>query len=405
VALLRAAADDLVWQVGTVKGAGNDAVIHFYEDFLAAYDKDERIDRGIYYTFPPLVEYAVRAADDALESRFGIDGLADERVRLLDPAVGTGTFLVGVAERAIARVTEREGEALVPSLITTHLLPHLYGFELLPAPYAICHLKLNSFYEQRGRALGSNERANVFLTNSLAEPIAPTGGFLPAIGAIVAEAQQADAVKRDVPILVIIGNPPYRESSHNKEHLAEEMKVFRTVDGVPMKDRNTRPLDDDYLRFLRWSVAKLLEQETSPGCGIIAMVTNSSFLARKITRGVRKFLLERFDELRVLDLHGNQRDWFRGRVDQKVFPDVQVGIAITLFIRLGTEHKAPARVFYRETRGTVAEKFEYLKGASLDDGKWREAMPRAPRYSLVPRDVAQEWVKGSTSPIRGLRHR
>jgi hypothetical protein len=387
VAVLRSSADALVRQAGTVKAAESDAVIHFYESFLAAYDAGERIDRGIYYTHPPLVEYAVRATDDALASHFGFDGLADGRVRLLDPAVGTGTFLVGVAERAIARVKDKEGTALVPALIAEHLLPHLYGFELLPAPYAICHLKLSSFYEQQGRPLADTERANVFLTNTLADPITPTGGVLPAIGALVTETRRADEVKAETPLLVVIGNPPYSVASHNHEHIGPLMADFFSVDGQPLDERNVRPLDDDYLRFLRWSVWKLLEQPGAPGRGIIAMVTNSAYLSRPVTRGVRQFLLDRFDEIRVLDLHGNQRDWFRDRTDEKVFPQVQVGIAITLFIRRDRAHPGRARVFYRETRGTAREKYDYLAAASLGDAACAEVEPASPQYSFIAREV------------------
>lgn len=388
VAILRSSADALVKQAGTVKAADSDAVIHFYESFLDAYDAGERIDRGVYYTHPPLVDYAVRATHDALVSRFALaGGLADDQVRLLDPAVGTGTFLVGAAQRAITHVREHEGPGVVAALIEEHLLPHLYGFELLPAPYAICHLKLNSFYEQQGRALQPNERANVFLTNTLADPITPTGGVLPAIGALVTETRAADAVKANVPILVIIGNPPYSESSHNHEHIPALMADFFKVDGHPLRERNTRPLDDDYLRFLRWSIWKLLEQPGAPGRGVITLVTNSRFLSGAVTRGVRKFLLDRFDEIRVLDLHGNQRDWFRDRKDEKVFPEVQVGIAITVLIRRGGAHAGPARVFYRETRGTRAEKYAFLLGAALDDTAWQPASPVAGAYSFIPRIV------------------
>ncbi len=387
VAVLRSSADALVRQAGTVKTAESDAVIHFYENFLAAYDAGERIDRGIYYTHPPLVEYAVRATDDALISHFGVAGLADHRVRLLDPAVGTGTFLVGVAERAIARVRDKEGAALVPALIAEHLLPHLYGFELLPAPYAICHLKLSSFYEQQGRPLGDNERANVFLTNTLADPITPTGGVLPAIGAIVTETRLADEVKAETPLLVIIGNPPYSVASHNHEHIGPLMADFFMADGQPLKERNVRPLDDDYLRFLRWSVWKLLEQPGAPGRGVVAMVTNSAFLSRTVTRSVRKFMLDHFDEIRVLDLHGNRRDVIPGRRDDNVFRGAKVGIAITVFIRRDREHAGPARMFYRETRGTAKQKHKYLASASLNDGGWTKVDPVAPQYSFIPRDV------------------
>jgi len=386
VALLGATSSTLIARAGTVRGSTDDAVLYFYEHFLEAYDEGERTDRGVFYTYPPLVSYAVRAVDDTLEAAFGIDGLADARVRLLDPAVGTGTFLVAAAERAIDRVTQREGAAMARPLIADHLLPHLYGFELLPAPYAIAHLKLGSFYEQAGRALEEGERVGIYLTNTLAAPLDPLTAMLPAIGALIAETRSADAVKRDTPLLVILGNPPYSVASHNREHLGDLMAEFAMAGGQPLRERNVRPLDDDYLRFVRWSVWKLLEQEGAPGHGIVALVTNSAYLSRPVMRGVREFLLRKFDEIRVLDLHGNRRDVLRGRPDENVFPPVKVGIAITLFIRHAERVNEPGRVFYRETRGTRTQKFDYLAAATVRDAGWAEVTPQAPTFTFLPRE-------------------
>ena len=387
VAVLRVAADTLIARAAAVHSAVDDAVIYFYEHFLEAFDADERTDRGVYYTYPPLVSYATRMVDDALVARFGIEGLADDRVRLLDPAVGTGTFLVAAAEAAIARVSETQGAALVPALIADHLLPHFFGFELLPAPYSIAHLKLGSFYAQAGRPLAGHERVGIFLTNTLADPINPAAPALPTIGALIAEARAADEVKSRTPLLVITGNPPWAVSSSNREHIGPLMADFARVDGEPLGERNVRPLDDDYLRFLRWSVWKLLEQPGAPGQGIIALVTNSSYLSRPLMRGVRKYLLDHFDEAFVLDLHGNRRDVLRGRLDENVFPSVKVGVAITVFVRYPTRTHNPARVFYRETRGRRQEKFDYLDAAKLADTEWAQVTPRAPRWTFLPRDA------------------
>lgn len=386
VAVLNAASDALIARASAVGGTADDAVIYFYERFLEAYDEGERTDRGVYYTYPSLVSYAIKAVDDTLSQTFEIDGLADQRVRLLDPAVGTGTFLVAAAERAIARVAERDGEAFVPALIAEHLLPHLFGFELLPAPYAISHLKLGSFYAQVGRPLADGERVGIYLTNTLAAPLDPVTGFLPTVGALIAETRSADAVKRDIPLLVIIGNPPYSVASHNREHITDLMADFAKVHGEALGERNIRPLDDDYLRFLRWSVWKLLEQDGAPGQGVIALVTNSAFLSRPVMRGVRHFLLDRFDEIRIVDLHGNRRDVLPGRRDDNVFPPVKVGIAVTLFIRKPESTEGPASVYYRDTRGTAEQKFDYLAAASVADGGWAEVHPAAPRYTFLPRD-------------------
>jgi predicted helicase len=280
---------------------------------------------------------------------------------------------------------------MVPALIGEHLLPHLYGFELLPAPYAIAHLKLGSFYAQAGRPLEPGERVGIYLTNTLAAPIDPAAPALPTIGALIAEARSADEVKRETPILVIMGNPPYSESSHNKEHLGALMEAFGFVDGEPLRERNVRPLDDDYLRFFRWSVWKLLEQPHAPRQGVVALVTNRAWLSRPVMRGVRRFALRHFDEIRVLDLHGNQRQWYRDQPDEKVFPKVQVGIAITLFVRYPVRTHDPARVYYRGTQGRVEDKFAYLDGAGLADPEWTEVTPRATNYTLLPREAGDDY--------------
>jgi len=371
-------------------GLERDLVVYFYERFLDRYDKGERRSRGVYYTPPELVGYLARVTDAVLERDFGLDrGLADPSVLLLDPATGTGTFLLGMAERALAREAGR-GSASERRLVREHLLRNFTGFELLPAPYAIAHLKLSSFYEQAGYVLGEDERLPIYLTNSLETGELEDGqmAMLPMLRGIVEEARAAGEVKARSPVLVITGNPPYERTGHNANEASDrQLESFYQLEGVRLPDRNTGPLRDDYLRFIRWSTWKLLEQPGSPGHGVLAFVTNRAFIERPLHRGVRRFLLERFDEINVFDLHGDQREWFTDRTDEKVFRDVQAGIAVTVFIKRPGASQGLATVRYREKFGTREEKLLATQQGSLDDPEWQTLEPHRPLWLFVPYDV------------------
>lgn len=378
-------------------GLERDLVIYFYERFLEQYDAGERKRRGVYYTPPELVGYLIRAVQTLLERDFDFEGgLADDLVTVLDPAAGTGTFILGAAEEALASAASK-GTAAQSKLIRSHLLPGFYGFELLPAPYAIAHLKLTSFFASRGYQLGTDERVRVYLTNTL-EPHEMEEGtqlsFLPMLRGIVEEAKSAGHVKHRVPVLVILGNPPYERTSHNaNEHSDRLLEDFYRLDGERLPDRNTAPLRDDYLRFIRWSVWKLLEQEGAPGAGVLAFVTNRAYLERKLHRAARLFLLRSFDDVYTFDLHGDQREWFADRVDEKVFKQVQAGIALTVFVKHSIRQGGGplARVRYRDTFGRREEKLNACRTASLDDGDWVTLEPRGPLWLFVPYDVSPEY--------------
>jgi hypothetical protein len=375
-------------------GLEHDLVIYFYERFLEQYDAGERINRGVYYTAPELVRYLIRATETLLERDFNLErGLADESVLVLDPAVGTGTFLLGAAEQALETEAPR-GSASQRRLIREHILNHFYGFEILPAPYAVAHLKLSSFFEHHGYTLGATERVQVYLTNSLELGDAPESqlSLLPVVRGIVEEARSAGQIKREVPVLVIVGNPPYDRTTHNANpHSDALLEDFYRLNGVRLPERNTGPLQDDYLRFLRWAVWKLLEQDGAPGHGILAFVTNRGYIERKLHRAVRHFLLRQFDEIFVFDLHGDQREWFHDRVDEKVFPDVQAGIALSVFVKRPGDRDELATVHYRETFGTRAAKRLQAQEAALEDDDWQTLTPHDPLWLFVPYDVPPEY--------------
>ena len=363
-----------------------DAFLYFYEPFLRAYDRDERIERGVYYTPSPLVDFIVRAVDSAIRQYFGRPrGLADRSVTVLDPAVGTGTFLVATIDRIAERVAEIEGSGAVPSELSDHVLPRLFGFEFLPAPYTIAHLRLAALAKSYNAPLADDQRLNVYLTNTLRPPFAADpGDNLPILQSLVEEVRAADHTKASQPILVVLGNPPYeRNSRHNRGLYIDSMvDDFTVIDGEPLGERNSRSIRDDYVKFFRWSMAKLLELPSSMQLGIVAFVTNNGFVDGVAFRGMRRWMLDRFDRIYIFNLHGDQREWIRGRRDEKIFTEVQAGIAITVAIR--NNPGAQGGAWYQECRGTRDDKFAKLSTTSLTDGDWERLDVRAPDYFFVP---------------------
>lgn len=392
--LLAATPDTTIETIGHPDSDTPDPILYFYEHFLAAYDKVERVKKGVYYTPRPLVDYLVRAVHDTLRTSFGKPlGLADKDVRLLDPSLGTGTFLLAAAQRAVDEAEVALGSGAVKGVLEDHVLRDFYGFELLPAPYTISHLKLALFArDHHVRFL--DERAQVFLTNTLGDPVqrADDGGLLAFfVPGLIAEAAAAERVKADQPILVVIGNPPWSATSHNKQPEIERLFTpWKNVDGRPggTKIKDARiALNDDYLKFLRWAVWKVVEQPGGARHGVVAFVTNHGFINNRVHRGVRKALLDAFDDIYVLNLHGNQRLWVKGLVDEKVFPDVQQGVAMTVLVRRGVEHDGPATVRYREMRGTRKQKYETVQGLGLADDGWAQITPIEPYWSFAPADT------------------
>jgi len=385
--LLAATPDPVMAAIGHPAGDKPDPVLYFYENFLERYDKAERIAKGVYYTPRPLVDYLVQAVDDTLREVFGkAAGLADKDVSLLDPAVGTGTFPLAAAQKAIQNVATLLGSGSVRTVLEERVLPNFAGLEIMPAPYTIAHVKFALFARDQ-HVRFRDKRALIYLTNTLGDPLeSPAlGGMLSLfVGGLIEEAKQAERLKQSEPILVIIGNPPWSATSHNKQPQIERIfAAWKTVDGKPITDALIA-LNDDYLKFLRWAVWKLLEQEHAAGRGIIAFVTNHAFVNGRIHRGVRKALLNAFDDIYVFNLQGNQRLWVKGIRDEKVFPEVQQGVAMTVLVRRATTSPPAGRVHYREMRGKRADKYAAATKARLTDVEWQSVTPAAPYYSFVP---------------------
>ncbi|MFQ6083164.1 MAG: N-6 DNA methylase [Candidatus Aminicenantia bacterium] len=310
-----------------------DPVIHFYETFLSTYNPEERERLGVYYTPLPVVSYIVRSIHKLLKEKFGKpDGLATQDVTLLDPAAGTLTFVVQAIKQVQKELEERKKGGLIKPYIEEHILPHFYAFEILMAPYTVGHFKVSMILEEMGYKFKEKERFQFYLTNTLEMKEPKQISFLIDLAK---EGQEAKRVKEEVPILVVMGNPPYSVSSENKSEFIENLMNDYKED--VREERNIQPLSDDYIKFIRFAHWKI-EQA---GKGILGFITNNSYLSGIIHRGMRRKLLETFDEIYILNLHGSSRIGERtpeGRKDENVF-DIQQGVAIVLFLKYKKQHE------------------------------------------------------------------
>ncbi len=425
------------------KNPREDPVIHFYESFLSEYDKQKKVERGVFYTPRPVVSYIVRSVDELLRTEFGLDdGLADvatwgemtkrhegltipdgvspdqDFVQILDPAVGTGTFLVEAIELIHNTLVDkwkaqghrnRDVEALWNEYVPKHLLPRLHGYEILMAPYAIAHLKIGLKLFETGYRFGSEERAQVYLTNAL-EPAQEFSGMMDfAVPALADEAQAVNWVKGEQRFTVVVGNPPYSGHSANKGGWIRELlrgqdgdsgiENYFEVDGSPLEERNPKWLNDDYVKFLR--LAQFQIERT--GCGIIGYITNHGYLGNPTFRGMRQSLMESFSKIHLLDLHGNSNKKERppeGGKDENVF-DIQQGVAVALYIQQADNVDDSPRVFHADLwgerdAGPESGKYGWLTVNDLASTQWAELTPASPRYLFVPRDetLAEEYEEG-----------
>ena len=373
-----------------------DPVMLFYEDFLTAYNPAGRKARGVYYTPAPVVSFIVRAVDDLLQKAFGLkEGLADHsqaadgkhRLQILDPATGTGTFLVEVVRAIYSKFAGQTG--VWNNYVKDHLLPRLHGYEILMAPYAMAHLNLEYVFRETGATSLGTARYGIYLTNTLEEEHPATGGLFP----IDDQAEAANALKQRMRVMVMLGNPPYRRDSNNKGETIERlMKSYKAnLEG----ERIVRALSDDYIKFIRYAQEKI--EQT--GEGIVAFVTNNSFLDGSTHRTMRQELLRVFDEIYILNLHGSSRlkeKTSEGGKDENVF-DIQTGVSINLFVKKqNSEPKQPATLHYAEQYGLREEKYETLNTLRLDSPLWKELTPYPPNYFFVDKDLAlaQTYEKG-----------
>lgn len=329
------------------KGKGkDDPVVHFYETFLAAYDPRMRKVRGVYYTPKPVVSYIVRSIEHLLKTCFNRPkGLADENSLILDPATGTATFLYFVIDQIYQKFTKQKGAW--DSYVDKHLLNRLFGFELLMSPYAVAHLKLGMELERTGYKFGGEQRLGIYLTNTLEEAAKRSEKLFAQW--ISDEANAAARIKRDEPILVVLGNPPYSGISANRgEWITRLIKDYRVVDGKPLGEKKVW-LADDYVKFLRFGQWRI----QTTGQGILAFITNHGSLDNPTFRGMRQSLMNTFTDIYTYDLHGSSKKNESapdGRVDKNVF-DIQQGVAISFFVKEPGK-SGPAEIHHSDLWGT-----------------------------------------------------
>jgi len=365
------------------EGKGKDPIVHFYETFLAEYDPKTREKRGVYYTPEPVVSYIVRSLHYILKEHFNKpDGFASDSVTVLDPAAGTLTFMAEAAKLAVEEFVSKYGEGGKEEFIKDHILENFYALELMMAPYAIGHLKMSFLLEELGYKLKEDDRFKLYLTNTLEmEELAETK--LPGTASLSEESHLAGKVKKEQPILVILGNPPYSVSSVNKsDFIVREMDLYKED---VRDERNIQPLSDDYIKFIRFAHWKI-EQA---GNGVIGMITNNSYLSGLIHRGMRKKLLESFNEIYILNLHGNARIGEKtpeGGKDENVF-DIMQGVSIALFIK-GKETKGLGKVFYHDVYGVRKNKYDHLSKNDIRTVKWKELQLSIPHFFFIKKDFS-----------------
>ena len=400
-----------------------DPIIHFYENFLAEYDPKLRKARGVWYTPAPVVNFIVRAVDDILKTEFNLpQGLADtsktkikvktqtpnknfksgykeieqetHRVQILDPASGTGTFLAEVVKHVNKKFKGQEG--IWSSYVENHLLPRLNGFELLMASYAMAHLQLDLLLKQTGFKATKTQRTKIYLTNSL-EKYHPDTGTLFAKW-LSSEANEANYIKRDTPVMCIIGNPPYSGESANKgKWIMDLMQDYKKEPGgkEKLKERNPKFINDDYVKFLRYG-QHFIEKN---GSGVLAFINPHGFLDNPTFRGMRWNLLKTYDKIYTIDLHGNsniKETCPDGSPDINVF-DIQQGVSITIFVKTGKKKSNNlGKVFHYDLFGKRDDKYAFLSSNSLKTIPYTELSLKAPMFYMVPRDyqTEEEYNKG-----------
>jgi predicted helicase len=364
------------------EGKGKDPIVHFYETFLAAYDPKTRELRGVYYTPEPVVSYIVRSLHSILKEQFKRpDGFASNTVTVLDPAAGTLTFLAETAKLAVDEFVSKYGEGGKENFIKEHILKNFYAFELMMAPYAIGHLKMSFLLEELGYRLHSDDRVRLYLTNTLEmEDLAQTE--LPGMASLSEESHLAGLVKKEQPILVILGNPPYSGHSSNiGDWISSEIKAYYQVDGRPLNEKNPKWLQDDYVKFIRFAQWKI----DQAGEGVLGFITNHSYLDNPTFRGMRQSLMRSFDEMYILDLHGNSLKKERspdGSKDENVF-DIQQGVAIAIFIK---KKGMKEKVFHAECFGAREDKYIWLNKHDITTTKWKKINPKSEFYLFTPSD-------------------
>ncbi|WP_017293812.1 type ISP restriction/modification enzyme [Geminocystis herdmanii] len=357
--VLRVADASKILQEFYQKGRGEDPIIHFYETFLNQYDPTTREKRGVYYTPSAVVKYIVNSVEEILKKDFDKIGFADHTVKVLDPAGGTLTFLAEAVKKALTTFVEYFGNGNQKSFIKGHILQNFYGFELMMSPYAIAHLKMSYLLQEYGYNFEDVDRFQLYLTNTLDAKMVEIPQ-LPGLSSLAEEATEANLIKKETPVLAIIGNPPYSIASYNKSEFETEiMKLYKE----DVKDeKNIQILSDDYIKFIRYCHWKI-EQS---GSGVVSLITKNTYLNIAAAKGLRKQLLLTFDEIYILNLHGKLYEKTpEGEKDDNVF-DIRVGTAIIFLVKKEAKKKTTyGKLFCRDLYGNRALKYDYLNSNNI----------------------------------------
>jgi len=401
-----------------------DPVIHFYENFLAEYDKEKKVERGVFYTPRPVVLYIVESIDALLRDQFGLeDGLANTNswgdvaqrnkhviipegvspdtdfVQILDPATGTGTFLVEVIDRIYRTLEKKWGAEIVPKwneYVSKHLLPRLFGYELLIAPYVIAHFKITLKLLATGYRFESDHRAQIYLTNALEPPRDKkqlTFDF--ALQALANEGIEVDKIKHYQRFTVILGNPPYSGHSANKGDWIKnllhgksgdrQVENYFSIGGQSLNERNPKWLNDDYVKFFRlahWQIERT-------GIGVLGFITNHGYLDNTTYRGMRESLLTTFQTQYLLDLHGSTKKKElapQGNTDENVF-EISIGVCVGLF--LSTSTPTEKFCYHNDLWGRCeltdgSGKYHFLENNSISTLEWNRISPIPDLWFLIP---------------------
>ena len=360
-----------------------DPFLYFYEEFLTVYDKQRKIERGVFYTPEAVVSFIIRSIDALLKDKLGVSkGALDASLKMLDFAAGTGTFMLAMIEQIRNRLWETGNMGLFNLSVNEFVLKNIFGFEYLIVPYILCHLRIHEFLESFGFHYkdAQKDRARVYLTNTLDDTTTKPTEFFEEIDA---EGHAADRVKHQEQILVIMGNPPYSVSSSNKTPFIETL--MNTYKAAVKGEKNIQPLSDDYIKFLRFAHWKM-EQVSK---GIIGVITNNSFLDGLIHRGMREELLKTFDEIYILNLHGNANKGETcpdGSKDENVF-DIRQGVAIALLVKTGKKANRARGVYCASLQGLREQKYDALYANTVNSIHWEKIEAAAPDFWFVRKNL------------------
>lgn len=396
-----------------------DPVIHFYETFLGKYNPALRKSRGVWYTPQPVVNFIVRAVDELLKTEFSLPlGLADttkikakadfhgkkvdkefHKVQVLDPATGTGTFLAETIRYIYEENFKNFNEGAWNNYVEKDLIPRINGFELLMASYSMAHLKLDMLLSETGYETNSDRRFNIFLTNSLEEHHKDTGTLF--ANWLSNESTLANQIKRDTPVMCVIGNPPYSGiSSNNGEWITKLIDDYKYVDGEHFKERK-HWLNDDYVKFIRFA-QHLVEKN---GEGIIAFINPHGFLDNPTFRGMRWNLLKTFDKIYTIDLHGNTNKGEvapDGSLDNNIF-DIKQGVSINIFIKNNRKSKTElAKLFRFDLYGRRNDKYNFLLNTFFSKINFKEVFPQPNFFLFMEEDQEKKNMYYNFFPLSGL---